>query len=155
MPPSRPGTIPRFNTPCVLPRHTGLPKCRDGLSTRKARTSASFITRPTGRYHCSFMEAAKTSWVSGIREQTRGPRILPTMPSYPRRKFGPGVLTRRVLIGAKRSPTTTAPTSSCKRGSSKIRRRMRSLNRGSASLSRNIGCLSAIQMGSPGRILQA
>src|SRR6266704_5166549 len=96
MPAYRFGTILRFNIPCVLPQLMDLRKCRHGRSIRRARISASFGIRLTDQYHCSFTEAAKTSWVSGIREQTQGPHILPTMPNCPRRKFGAGVLTRTV-----------------------------------------------------------
>src|SRR5438034_2847121 len=129
MPPFRFGTILRFNTPCAMPQRMGSRKCRGGRSLHRVRISASYITRPTDQYQCSSMEAAKTSWASGIREQTRGRRILPTMPSYRPRKYGPGVLTRMGLIGATRSPTTTAPMSSCKQACSEIKRPMHSSNR--------------------------
>src|SRR5881392_1916612 len=133
MPLCRFGTILRSNTPCALPQHMGLLKCKGGRSIRKGRISASYTTRPTDQYHCSSMEAGKTSWVSGILEQTPELCILPTMPNYLLRKFGPGVLTRMALIGARHSLTTIAPISSCKRASSEIRKRMHSLSRGNTS----------------------
>src|SRR5580700_5392983 len=122
------GTILRFNTQCASPQHMGSRKCKHGRSIHRGRISASYVTRPTDQSPCSPMEAGKTLWASGILEQTPELCILPTMPSYPPRKFGPGVLTQLVLIGARHSPTTIAPMSSCKRASSEIKKHMRSLN---------------------------
>src|SRR6266436_4119270 len=110
MPLSKFGTILRFNTPCVMQQRMGLRKCKTGRSIHRVRISASFITRPTDQCHCLSMGAAKTSWRCGIHEQIQELRILPTMLSYPRRKFGLGGLTQTVLIGAKHCPTTIAPT---------------------------------------------
>src|SRR5207249_1269461 len=109
MPPSRFGTILRFNTPCVLQQRMDLRRCRGGQSIQKARISASFVTRRMDQFLCLFMEAARTSWLYGTLEQIQGPHILLTTPSYPRKRSGPGVSTQKVLVGVKHSPTTTAP----------------------------------------------
>ncbi len=153
MPPSRLGTILRFNIPCAMPQHMGLQKCSRGRSIRRVKISVSFTTRPTDQCQCSSMEAARTSWASGIPEQTRGLCISRNIPSYRQKKFGLGELTRMVLIGARRSPITIAPTSNCKRASFEIKKRMHSLNPVKSLLSRNIGCLSGIPVGFRARIL--
>src|SRR5437879_13045735 len=90
MPPSRFGTILRFNTPCVLPQRMDLRRCRGGQSIQKARISASFVTRRMDQFHCLFMEAARTSCVYGTLEQIQRPHILLTTPTYPRTRSGPG-----------------------------------------------------------------
>src|SRR5689334_6206598 len=109
MPPSRFGTILRFNTPCVLPQRTDLRRYRGGQLTQKAGISASFVIRRMDQFLCLFMGAARTSWVHGTLEQIQGPHILRTTPSYPRKRSGPGVSTQKVLVGVRHSPTTTAP----------------------------------------------
>src|SRR6202795_229439 len=103
MRPFRFGTILRFNIQCVLPQHMGLRKCKDGRSIHKGRILASYVTRPTGRCPCLSMEAGKTSWASGIPEQTPELCILPTMPSYLLSEFGPHVQTRMAFAVATHS----------------------------------------------------
>jgi len=113
MPPSRFGTIPRFNTHALC-RGTWVVEVQNWPIDSQGRISASYITRPTDQCHCLSMEAGKLHGRLESPNNT-GTAHFADYAEYRPRKSGPGVLTRMALIGATHSRTTIAPMSSCKR----------------------------------------